>query len=209
NSLKKRFNAAPTQPLPIITSTNTSVIKFYNWGAEPNSSKNKRITSKLINAPLKQLTEKIFYKNALNNRRCLVIADGFYVWKSIAKKRQIPYRITLQDERLFAMAGLWETYENIDGIKIGTFSIITQPATVNITNLTSDLPIILHADLESKWLQNTNSIDENFSILSQPSPLELKSYAVSPLLNNLANDSQNLILPAPPSDQFGNYSLFD
>ncbi len=91
---KSRFNADPTQSLPIITSTNPQLVKQFYWGTEPNLSNNKRIASKLINAPIEQLTEKHFYKNALKSRRCLVIADGFYVWNSISKKRQIPYNLS-------------------------------------------------------------------------------------------------------------------
>jgi len=220
NSIEKRFNAqcedsfairynvAPTQVLPVITLANPNRIKLFNWGTEL-SSNNKKIVSKLINAPLTQLTEKVFYKNALKSRRCLVIADGFYVWKSISKKGQIPYRITMADEQLFAMAGIYETYENLEGFKIGTFSIITQSVPPSITTLTQDAPIILPTELEKNWLQNTGSVEQSLELLTSITPPELKSYVVSPLVNNLANDSKNLLNPAPPADQFGNYSLFD
>ncbi len=208
DSFDLRYNAAPTQVLPIITLANPNRIKLFNWGTEP-SSNNKKIASKLINAPLAQLTEKIFYKNALKSRRCLVIADGFYVWKSISKKGQIPYRITMADEELFTMAGIYETYENLEGFKIGTFSIITHPAPPSIANLTQDAPIIIPIEFEEQWLQNTGSLEQNLELLTSITLPELKSYVVSPLVNNLANDRKNLLNPAPPADQFGNYSLFD
>jgi len=209
SSIQNRFNARPTQLLPIITSSNPELVKHFYWGTEPNLSKNKRIASKLINAPIEQLTEKHFYKNALKSRRCLVLADGFYIWNSISKKGQIPYRVTLADKSPFAMAGLWETYENLEGVKVGTFSIITTVATADVSNLTNDMPLILDIEQGNKWLQSTNTIEASLEILNSRVSPDLISYAVSPLVNNLANDSENLLNPAPPADQFGNYSLFD
>jgi len=208
-SFKNRYNATPTQSLPIITSINPKIVKYFYWGTEPRSSMNKRIASKIINAPIEQLTEKHFYKNALKSRRCIILADGFYVWNSISKKRQIPYRITLADKSPFAMAGLWETYENLEGIKVGTFSIITTVATAGISKLTNDMPIILDVEQGDSWLQPTNTIEASLEVLNSRVSPDLISYAVSPMVNNLANDSENLLNPAPPADQFGNYSLFD
>ena len=208
DSFQPRFNAAPTQALPIITLGNAIIKQFY-WGTEPHLSKNKRIASKLINAPVNQLTEKHFYKNALKSRRCLVLADGFYVWKSISKKGQVPYRVALESKSLFAMAGLWETYENMEGARLGTFALITQPAPVSIQKITADIPVILDSSNEQTWLQSTLGIEECLALLNKSSPPNFTSYAVSPFVNNLANDGANLLSPAPPADQFGNYSLFD
>lgn len=209
SSYKERFNAAPTQLLPIITSANPTLIKYFYWGTEPNLSKNNIIASKLINAPIEQLTEKHMYKNALKGRRCIVLADGLYVWKSISKKGQAPYLITLADKEPFIMAGLYETYENIDGVKVGTFSIITQAADSNMAKLTGEMPIILTSTQGQKWLNTTNTLEKSLEVLTNALPSEMVSYPVSPLVNNLANDSIILLNPAPPADQFGNYSLFD
>ncbi len=209
DTLQPRYNAAPTQSLPIITSANAKIIKNYYWGTEPSLSKSKRITSKLINAPIDQLNKKHFYKNAFKARRCLVLADGFYVWKSIGKKSRIPYRVELESKSLFAMAGLWETYENIAGVKMGTFTIITEPANVSLQKITDQMPVILQLSNEANWLQPTTELETCMRILEQPLASNFTSYAVAPFVNNLANDGHNLLTPAPPADQFGNYSLFD
>jgi len=37
----------------------------------------------------------------------VVLADGFYEWKKEGRVKK-PYRITLQDGKLFAFVGLWD-----------------------------------------------------------------------------------------------------
>jgi hypothetical protein len=37
----------------------------------------------------------------------------------------------------------------------------------------------------------------------------LEGYNVSPMINFIEKDSPGLIIPTPPSDQFGNLTLFD
>jgi len=72
-----------------------------------------------------------------------------------------------------------------------------------------DMPVMLDIEQGNSWLQATNTAEVNLEILGSQISQELISYAVSPLINNLANDSENLLNPAPSADQFGNYSLFD
>lgn len=206
---QKRYNAAPTQLLPVITSMNPYDVSFFYWGIEPGLSKNKRITTKLANAPVDALLNKITYKNSLTSRRCIILADGFYVWKSTGKKGQIPYRVIFQTKELFSIAGLWDSYETIDGKQIQTFTLITQEANSVVKKISDYMPAILTTHKEEQWLNNEMDLAARMKLLSELEPVSLTSFAVTPKVNNLANDGPELILPAPPADQFGNYSLFD
>ena len=85
-SYQPRYNAAPTQILPVITNSSPDGLSFFHWGLIPKWAKDKSISSKLINARAETLTEKVSFKNALQQRRCLVLADGFYEWKRSSKK---------------------------------------------------------------------------------------------------------------------------
>ena len=81
-----RYNAAPSQILPVITNQNPEGLSFFHWGLIPRWAKDKSISSKLINARAETITEKASFKNAMKHRRCLVLADGFYEWKPTGKK---------------------------------------------------------------------------------------------------------------------------
>ena len=147
-----RFNAAPTQLMPVITSDSPEGLSWFYWGLVPAWSKDKAVSQKLINARAETLEEKASFRNALKKRRCLVPADGFYEWKPVGKKSKVPYRITLLQEELFAFAGLWEEYEDEEGQMIHTFTIVTTEANNALQSLHSRMPVILSKQAEKAWL---------------------------------------------------------
>lgn len=205
----QRYNAAPTQKLPVITNENPAGLSFFNWGLIPKWAKDKTISSKLINARAETISEKASFKNALKQRRCLVIADGFYEWKRVSKKSKIPYRILLESKELFAFAGLWEEYEDEDQNQVHTFSIVTTTANATISKIHERMPVILEPKSEQIWLSSSASTEEHLNLLKPYNDTEMEYYSISPMVNSVVNDSPNLILPAPPADQFGNLTLFD
>jgi putative SOS response-associated peptidase YedK len=205
----KRYNAAPGQLLPVITAVNPQGFSFFYWGLVPDWSKNKAISTKLINARADTIAEKISFRSALHSRRCLVPADSFYEWKNVTKKSKIPYRFILTDQQPFAFAGLWEEYENELQEIVHTFTIITTDANTTVKPIHDRMPVILTPETERKWLDTDSSEEDLLSLLVPYPANEMGHYAVSSKVNNPANDSPDLIEPAAAADQFGNYSLFD
>lgn len=204
-----RYNAAPTQILPVITNENPEGLSFFNWGLIPKWAKDKTISSKLINARSETISEKVSFKNALKQRRCLVIADGFYEWKRLSKKSKIPYRIILNTQDLFAFAGLWEEYEDEDQNPVHTFTIVTTTANLAISKIHERMPVILEPNSEKIWLSSSTSVEESLNLLKPYDETKMENYSISPMVNSVGNDNPQLIIPAPPADQFGNLTLFD
>lgn len=206
---QKRYNAAPAQLLPVITSATPEGFSFFYWGLVPNWSNNKSISHKLINARADTILEKVAFRSALQSRRCLVPADGFYEWKRVNKKSKIPYRFILNEQEPFAFAGLWEEYENEEKELIHTFTIITTEANEVVSPIHDRMPVILTKESEKVWMDNDAKENEILDVLK---PLDAKlmgSYTVSSRVNNVLNDDPTLIEASAPADQFGNYSLFD
>ncbi len=209
DSYSPRFNAAPSQLLPVITNNSPTGFSFFYWGMDPKWSKNKNISRKLINAEKEKLLEKPSYRKALSSRRCLIPADGFYGWKSISKRSQIPYRIILNQNAVFCMAGLWDEYQDELGQAVHTFSIITTEANSLVSAISSRMPAILDPSEERDWLDETIEIEELLGLL-QPYPAEnMGLYTVSPMINSPNRDMATMVQPVPPVDQFGNYTLFN
>ncbi len=204
-----RYNAAPSQLLPVVTNENSKGFSFFYWGTAPKWSRNKTISQKLINAALEELDEKPTYRKALSNHRCLVPADGFYCWKSIGKKSRIPYRIILNQGVPFYMAGLWEEYQDESDEVIHTFSIITTPANDLLAPVSDRMPAILLSNSESTWLDSSSTTETLMEML-QPCPSEqMGMYTVSPMIDSNSLDLPSMVQPAPPVDQFGNFTLFN
>ena len=204
-----RYNAAPTQILPVIMNTSPQGFSFLYWGTLPERAKNKSVSQKLINASRLDLIEKTTYKQSLQSRRCLVPADGFYVWKKVGKKSSIPYRIFTHDLPLFCFAGLWEEFEDDHGDLVHTFSIVTVPSGPEIKSLSEHMPAILKKDQEYSWLEVELTNDELVGLLDPYPGNQTGFYPVSPRIGSINEEGAHLVEPTAASDQFGNYSLFD
>lgn len=203
-----RYNIAPTQLVPVITSQSPKGFSFFYWGITPDFGKNKPVAQKLINARAELVNDKISFKSSFEKRRCLIPADGFYEWKKLGKKTKIPYRFTLREDELFAFAGIWEEYETVSGEIQHTFLILTTGPNDIVSEIYDRMPVILNRQMEKKWLDNYTSESELLAML-QPYPSDqMLSYTVSPLVNSVQNDVPSIIRKTSPADQHGNYTLF-
>lgn len=189
-----RFNVAPTQNLPVITNQNQHEIQLFRWGLIPFWAKDSKIGSKLINARTETLAEKPSFKHALKERRCLVLADGFYEWKKVGKTK-IPMRITLKNEEPFAFAGLWENWKNPSGEFVRSFTIITTEANELMSGIHNRMPAILPRANEKDWIDNTISLERLYSLLRPFQSDEMKAFQVSTSVNSTANDNPSVIFP--------------
>jgi len=102
-----RYNATPGQKLPVITDENPDRLCRLEWGLVPRWADDA--TENYINARSETVAEKPAFAEAYERRRCLVPADGFYEWAETDGEKQ-PYRVAFDDDRPFAMAGLYERW---------------------------------------------------------------------------------------------------
>lgn len=203
-----RYNIAPTQLVPIITSDSPMGFSHFYWGITPQFAKNKPVSQRFINARAETIAETASFKNSFRSKRCLVPADGFFEWKKMGKKTRIPYRFTLIDESLFAFAGIWDEYESTDGEVHHTFLIITTAPNPLVNEVHDRMPVILSREKERAWLDPNSTERELLGMLRTFPDEEMLSYTVSPLVNHVANDSPSVLRKTLPMDQFGNYTLF-
>lgn len=203
-----KYNGAPSQLFPIITSEGPLGFSFFYWGLPPTWAKNKSMAERIINWRTEHILEKPALKKKLSKHRCLVPADGFYVWKKVGKKTQIPWRFTLKTKELFSMAGVWEEYED-ENESFHTFSILTKPSTGFLQTAAERMPLILAKDMEATWLKPVLSEEELDTVLNRPFKDDMEGYTVSRQINLIEVDKPSLMLPMPAADQFGNLTLFD
>lgn len=204
----QRYNAAPTQLLPVITSDAPRGISLFYWGRPPLWAKNKSLSEKIINLQFESLLERPVLKKALMKFRCILPADGFYAWKKVGKKTAIPYRC-VADQPLFSFAGLWEEFEDETGTVVHTFTIITTRANESVGKITERMPIILDRKGEQVWLNNASTEAELITLLKEYPSEKLNFYPVSPRINDTKINVPSLLIPTPPADQYGNLTLFD
>lgn len=177
--LKPRYNIAPGQVVPVIRALGQ--LDFLTWGLRPAWLKADH--NAFTNARLETINEKPAFKNALRNRRCLVIATGYFEWRIIGNAKQ-PYFISFDKKRLLAFAGLWEN---------DTFAIITKPADKSLQDIHERMPLIIAQDNYALWLNH--SIDST-DVLHQVQKDEFifAAHPVSTKVNNTKNDFAECIL---------------
>ena len=189
-----RYNAAPSQELPVILNESPNEILPVRWGIKRPWMRTLRRDG-LINIRTETLKEKETFRDDLENRRCLVLADGFYEWKEVARGRKVPFRFMRKDGALFAFAGLWEVNRDEKGRDFKAFSIITTAAEPPVAAIHARMPVILPAGQESAWLSSDLGLPGLWDLMEHPDARALRAYEVSRAVNNARNDSPELILP--------------
>src|SRR5262249_978172 len=150
---RPRYNAAPTQDLPVILNEAPRKFERLRWGLIPSWATDPAIGNRMINARAETLAQKAAFRSALRKRRCLVPADSFYEWKKLPKGKA-PMRVTLKDQEPFGMAGLWETWRDpADGV-VRSFTIITTEPNELVAPMHDRMPAILLKEDEHIWLDD-------------------------------------------------------
>lgn len=74
--VKPRFNAVPSEELPVVVNTGENHIELMRWGLVPFWAKDTSIGYKMINARAETLPVKPSFRNALALQRCIVPVGG-------------------------------------------------------------------------------------------------------------------------------------
>src|SRR5260221_14792102 len=108
-NVQQRYNAAPTQTLPIVlrgAETGKRGLAALRWGLIPSWAGDVKVAYSMFNAMAETVAIKPAFRDAFKSRRCLVPADGFYEWKQLDATTKQPYRIAMADSSPMALAGL-------------------------------------------------------------------------------------------------------
>lgn len=191
-----RYNAAPSQTLPVMLNEDKKVISLLRWGLVPRWSKDPSTGYKMINARSETLTEKPSYREPFKKRRCLVLADSFYEWQKTPSGK-VPMRIMLKSGEPFAFAGLWEAWHDPESDAVlRTFTIITCGANDLVKPIHERMPVILPRESEAAWLDNSAGEKVWKELLRPYAAASMQTYAVSSRVNAAGVDDPALIQPA-------------
>ena len=183
---KPSYNIAPTNFSPVLVKKGKRSAKMMQWGLKPSWSKNKQLSSNIINARIETVLEKPSFSNLLHYRRCIVLSDGYYEWN---KQNNQPYYITHIKDKILPLAGLWTKWENSDSGTIFSYTIITRTSIKSINHLHNRMPVILNKNSMNKWIYcNQFSFSDCLSKV-QEDIVDLKYYRVSKVVNSVKNNS--------------------
>lgn len=151
--LKTDYNVAPGMIMPVITKEDKRQLSEMKWGLIPFWSKDAKIGFKTFNARAEDIANKPSFRRPFKNSRCLIPASGFYEWGVINGEKK-PYYFQLKSGEMFAFAGLYDTWKDVEQRPIKTFTIITVTANRLVKPIHERMPAILQQEDEDIWADN-------------------------------------------------------
>jgi putative SOS response-associated peptidase YedK len=188
------FNIAPTQSAWVLIPQANGALKAvsYRWGLIPHWAKDSHLGFASINARLESIASKPTFRLAWRQRRCLVPVSGYFEWTGSGADKT-PFYVYATDAPVLMLGGVYERWQDADGVTLDSFSIVTTAATGAIAALHDRMPVILPANALRAWL-NLDAESAGARALALPPPA-LAFHAVSRAVGNVRKQGRELIAP--------------
>jgi len=191
-----RYNIAPNQVAPIFVRDDADqpVDTVARWNLIPHFERSDRPGYLRTNARSEEILSKPSYREAVQKRRCLVPADGFYEWEHLhGGKLKLPWAFELKGSRAFAFAGVWERG---DESRPPSFALLTTRPNELVARIHDRMPVMLSAAHAHQWLTPGPLTKATLAPFVEPYPPgEMHSFPVNPKLNSVREDSAAVAAP--------------
>ncbi|MDT8336656.1 MAG: SOS response-associated peptidase [Candidatus Izemoplasmatales bacterium] len=189
-----RYNIAPSEDaVSLINDGHIYRVGLLKWGYVPEYAHDDK--KAIINARSETVDKLFSFKKSFQERRCVLIADGFFEWER-STSTKTPYRFALKNKKLFGFAGLWSVFTDENGKKTSTTTIITTKANSLIAGIHDRMPVILDEELAKIWLDphiKDPVALKNVLLPYEPEKMEL--YQVSSKVNSAIYKDKDVIEP--------------
>ncbi len=154
-----------------------------------------KIGATMINAKAETLATKPAFREALQKRRCLIVADGFYEGRR-GGGAKLPIRDHLPGGEPFAFAGLWASWRGPEGL-VRSCTIVTTEPNELIRPIHDRMPVILSEEAEWLWMDHTVQDSKTLAGVQTPFPAgSMKAAPVSRAVNSVKDKGPQCIAPA-------------
>jgi putative SOS response-associated peptidase YedK len=203
------YNIAPTSSVAIVldstkTDPPTRRLAPARWGLVPSWAKDLKVGARAFNARSEELEDKPMFRRALDKRRAVVPATGYYEWKQVDGAK-IPHYIHPADDSPLFFAGLYEWWKNPaladdDPDRwLLSFTILTRDSIGRLGSIHDRMPLFMDPDHADAWLDpSTDNVRDvlDAAIDAAPAVAEtLDDHVVSKAVGNVRNDGPELLEP--------------
>ena len=167
------FNICPSENISVlISNSGKRKLGQMRWGFVPHWYKSVADGPLLFNARAETLAEKPAFRDACIKRRCLIPADGFYEWKKQVGSKSKPFYVRRSDRQQMIFAGIWQ-FSGYREDKTPTCTIITVPASEQISGIHNRMPLIIDPSDWAVWLGEWQGV-KAAKLMKTPSHIELE-----------------------------------
>lgn len=191
-----RYNVSPSQDVDVVVQQpdGTYALRRMRWGFVPFWEKSPKPRLAPINARSEEAISKPMFREALQQRRCLVPADGFYEWKRESEKVKHPFDISRKDGKAFFIAGI---FEDANEVRPATQLLFTTGPNELMAQIHDRMPVILSDAQAKAWLEPGPLTAERFAEFARPFPAEqMRARPIVSLVNSPKNDGPEVLTPA-------------
>ncbi len=192
--LTPRYNIAPTQEVAAVRQTEQGSRELVRlrWGLIPSWADSPAVGVRMLNARSETVAGKPAFRSAFRQRRCLIPADGFFEWQNQMGRKQ-PFYFRLRDGKPFALAGLWEHWQQGARI-IESCTVLTTEANEIVRPLHERMPVILPPSAYETWLDPKMQRTEVLLPLLAAYPAgEMIAHPVNMRVNSPRNDDEECV----------------
>jgi len=111
-------------------------------------------------------------------------------------KEKQPFHFAMQDDCLFAFAGLWDRWRDPAGTVIESCSILTTTPNSLLADVHDRMPVILRRENYDLWLDpGFKDVKALAEVLSPFDATQMRSFPVSTRINAVTNDDPDCVAP--------------
>ncbi|MEX0942399.1 MAG: SOS response-associated peptidase [Pseudomonadales bacterium] len=200
--VETRLNIAPTEQVPVLVRSQAGEwdVRDMRWWLVPYWSDGPSTRYSMFNAKSETLARSRAFRDPFARRRCIVPATGYYEWR-LEGSIKVPYYITPESNKGFALAGLWDRWQR-DDEQIESCTIITASAPDAMKVIHDRIPVNLETDAVQTWM-NADTDQDTLMRLLGPRPSGARTpVAVTPVstyVNNARHKDVRVIEPIAES----------
>ena len=147
--------------IPIIVDTKPDIITTtFTWGLLP-TNRDVEFRKSTLNARVESLEQKPSFAPSIN-KRCLIIVSAYYDWhwNDSSGKSKTKYKINSQEQELFCLAGIYNSWKDHNEQVWDTYSIVTTQANQQMKYIHNRkeaegdqrMPILITQNSQKAWL---------------------------------------------------------
>ncbi|MGU3400283.1 SOS response-associated peptidase [Brucellaceae bacterium D45D] len=197
-----RYNIAPSQPILAIHRAETPpagsnrpdrIGTLVRWGFVPSWVKDFNDWPLMFNIRSETAGEKNSFKAALNHRRAIIPASGFYEWRREGKNKAQPYWVRPRHGGVVAFGALIETWSAAEGSEIDTGGILTTSANGLLKPIHQRMPVVVKPEDFERWLDCKTLLPRDVADIMRPIQDDFfEAIPVSDKVNKVSNTTPDL-----------------
>lgn len=196
---KSDYNITPGTLRPIIIrNQGKRQHRQAQWGLIRPGAEEERSGKKAFALAAEEVRGDKWLEECVQQRRCLVPANGFYKWKT-SKKKQTPFYIRLLSNQLMAFGGIYSVWKSKNGREVYSFALLTTRANTLVEPVDDRMPVIIGKQNYEPWLAEEPLEERIFKNLAIK-PFDLTQMAVNRVseeVNDIHINKPELIQPIP------------